>query len=102
MADKIYQALGQNVFVKEIEKEFTVGGLVIPDSIENDFTYGEVISCADVYVDNGTYVNSSIAVGDIVVFPKISGSKISLGGEKYIRVRVNDIIAREVEGKVLN
>ena len=48
MADKIYQALGQNVFVKEIEKEFTVGGLVIPDSIENDFTYGEVISCADV------------------------------------------------------
>jgi len=99
---KIYKAMGNNIFVKEIEKEFTVGGLVIPDSLEDDFVYGEIISCCEVYTENGTYINSPYAPGDIVVFPKISGTKISLGGEKYIRVRANDIIAKEVDGQILN
>jgi len=99
---KIYKAVGNNVFVKEIEKEEKVGELYIPDSLSNDFTYGEIISCADVYNDNGLLVNPPFGIGDVVVFPKVSGTKITLGGEKYIRVRVNDIIAVEAEGQVLN
>jgi len=99
---KIYKAVGNNVFVKEVEKEEKVGDLYIPDSISNDFTYGEVISCADVYNDNGVLMNPQFSVGDIVVFPKVSGTKITLGGEKYTRVRINDIIAVETEGKILN
>lgn len=99
---KIYKAVGNNVFVKEIEKEEKVGDLYIPDSISNDFTYGEVISCADIYADNGLLMNPPFSIGDIIVFPKVSGTKVTLGGEKYTRVRVNDVIAVETEGQILN
>ena len=99
---KIYKAIGNNVFVKEIEREEKVGDLFIPDSLSNDFTYGEIISCSDVYIDNGTFVNPPFGVGDVIVFPKVSGTKITLGGEKYTRVRVNDVIAVETDGQILN
>ena len=41
MTNKIYTALGPNVFVEEIKKENKVGDLYIPDSVDLDFTYGE-------------------------------------------------------------
>ena len=44
---KFYSALGKNVFVKEIIKENKVGDFIIPDSIDLDFTFGEVVSCSD-------------------------------------------------------
>lgn len=98
--NKIYAALGTNVFVKEIEVENKVGDWVIPDSLESDFTYGEVISCSDYYFENGSCVQTPVIIGDIVVFAKISGSKITLNNMKLIRVQVKDIIAKQIEGKI--
>lgn len=98
---KIYEALGPNIFVEEIIKEEKIGTLYIPDALEQDFTYGEVISCSNGYFDKGNFVSNNINVGDIIVFPKVSGTKISLGGKKYIRVYAQDVIAKEVEGEIL-
>ena len=98
---KIYQAIGPNIFVEEITKEEKFGGLYIPDSLEQDFTYGEVLSISDGYWDKGSFIPNNISVGDIVVFPKIAGTKISLGGKKYIKVYASDIIAKEVNGEIL-
>jgi len=98
---KIYQAIGQNVFVEEIVKEEKVGTLYIPDSLSQDFTYGEVVSCGEGYWDKGGFVPMTVCVGDIVAFPKVAGTKISLGGKNYIRVYASDIIAKEVEGEIL-
>ena len=99
--EKIYKALGPNVFVEEVKKEIKVGGLYVPDSLEQDFTYGEVISCAEGYWDKGSFIPSNIQIGDIVVFPKVSGTNITLGGKKYIRVYQADIMAVEAEGQVI-
>ena len=98
---KIYQAMGPNVFVEEISKEEKIGGLYIPDSLEQDFTYGEVLSLSDGYWDKGSFIPNNISIGDIVVFPKVAGTKISLGGKKYIKVYISDIIAKEVKGEIL-
>ena len=38
-----YEALGQNVFVKELKAEEKVGGFVMPDNLDVDFTRGEVV-----------------------------------------------------------
>ena len=35
---KKFVACGKNVFVKEIQQESIVGGFVIPDSVNVDFT----------------------------------------------------------------
>lgn len=98
---KMYVALGRNVFVKELENEAEIGGLIIPDSINDDFTFGEVISVPEGYFEEGHFVPSSIAIGDKVMFAKVSGIKIDLKGEKLIRVYQQDIVAKEVDGEIL-
>lgn len=96
---KKFYAVGKNVFVKEIEQENVVGGFVIPDSVNVDFTIGEVVSIGSGYYENGSYIGNSIIVGNIVAFPKVAGTKVTLNGEKLIRVMVNDIVAVEREGE---
>ena len=90
-----YEALGQNVFVKEIKQEEKTNGFVIPESLEIDFTQGEVVLCSTGYYDHGTFITSNIAQGDIVLFPKVSGTKVTLNGEKVIRVFASDIVVKE-------
>ena len=96
---KKFYAVGKNVFVKEIEQENVVGGFVIPDSVNVDFTIGEVVSIDTGYYENGNYIGNSIIVGNVVAFPKVAGTKVTLNDEKLIRVMVNDIVAVEREGE---
>lgn len=97
MTDKYYEALGQNVFVREQKQEEKVNGFVMPESLETDFTRGTVVYCSNGYYDHGVFINSPVIVGDTVLFPKISGTKVTLGNEKLIRVYMSDLIARERE-----
>ena len=92
-----YEALGQNVFVKELKEEEKVGGFVIPDTLDNDMTRGQVVYSSSGYYDHGMFVSLSVYPGDIVLFPKISGTKVTLGGEKLIRVYASDIIVKEMQ-----
>ncbi len=102
MDDKIYVALNTNVFVKEIRQETKQGSMLLPDSLDNDFTYGEVISVADGYFDKGNFIPSCVCIGDIVAFPKISGTKINLNNMSLIRVMQQDIVAKQVSGTIAN
>ena len=98
---KIYKALGHNVFVKEISPETQVGGWVMPDSIDNDFTFAEVISASEGYFDHGTFIPANVKPGDKVAFARVSGTKVVFNGEKLIRVFAEDIIAKEIDGEIL-
>jgi len=103
MSDKkIYTALGPNVFVKEIERENKVGDFIIPDSLDTDFTYGEVVSCSEGYFEKGSFVPANVVNGDKVMFPKVSGTKVTLNNEKLIRVFMADIVAKEIDGYIIN
>lgn len=101
MDDKIYIALNSNVFVKEVKQEMKQGSMLLPDSLDNDFIFGEVISVAEgFYNQNGMYIPSMIAPGDIVVFPKISGTKVNFNKIPMIRVMQQDIVAKQVNGSI--
>ena len=99
---KIYVGLNKNVFVKEIEKENKVGTFYVPDSLDVDFTYGEVITCSEGFFDNGSFVPAFVKSGDVVCFPKIAGTKVTLNNQKLIKVDMTDIIAKEVEGEIID
>ena len=66
MTDKYYQALGQNVFVREIKVERKSNGFVMPDTLDNDFMYGEIVTCSDGYFDQGSFVPLNLIPGDKV------------------------------------
>lgn len=100
MDDKIYVAMGSNVFVKEVKQEAKQGSMLLPDSLDNDFIFGEVISAAEGYWDHGTFVPSTVAPGDIIAFPKISGTKVNFNKMPMIRVMQQDIVAKQVVGTI--
>ena len=97
MTEKTYETLGQNVFVREMKAEEKVGGFVMPDNLDADFTRGEVVYSNDGYFDQGVFIQAPVKPGDIVLFPKVSGTKVTLGNEKLIRVYMSDLVVKEVE-----
>jgi co-chaperonin GroES (HSP10) len=99
---KIYQALGSNIFVEEKKQETKIGELFVPESINDDIMYGEVISAPTGYFDKGSFITIPVAVGDIVAFYKTSSNKITLGGRTFICIDAKDLLAVEVEGEILD
>ena len=103
MSDKkFFHAMNQNIFCEEIKKENKVGTLYVPDSIDLDFTYAEIISCENGFFDNGTFIPTGLQPGDIIAFPKVCGTKITLNGRNMIRVFFKDIFAKEVDGEIVD
>lgn len=96
---KKYQALLDNVFIKENKETRKVGILDIPETIDSNFTFGTVVSCGSGNFENGNYIPNPVKVGDEVVFPKTVGSVINFNNEELIMVKASDIIAslQEVE-----
>ncbi len=79
-----FKPLGKRVLVKRLEEENTTSsGIIIPDNAKEKPSQGEVVAVsADV---------DSLACGDKVVFGKYSGNEVSLNGEKYLVIEVEDI-----------
>lgn len=100
MDNKIYVAVNDNVFVKEIKQETKQGAMFLPDSLDNDFIYGEVISVSEGYWNQGTFIPSLVGNGDIIAFPKIAGVKVTINGMQLIRLKQPDIIAKQIIGKI--
>ncbi len=87
------QPLADRVLIKPISaEEKTVGGIIIPDSAKEKPAKGEVIA-----VGSGTKDDAMVlAVGDIVLYGKYSGTEIEHEGEKYLIMRQNEVLAKHV------
>jgi chaperonin GroES len=79
-----FKPLGFRVLVERIEEtNTTVSGIIIPDSAKEKPSQGKVIAVSDDV--------RSISEGDTVVFGKYSGSELSLEGNDYIILKVEDV-----------
>lgn len=79
-----FKPLGKRVLVKRLEEEnVTSSGIIIPDNAKEKPSQGEVVAVSeDVNV---------LSNGNIVVFGKYSGNEVSISGEKYLVIDVDDI-----------
>lgn len=94
---KQYVALHDNLFIKEIKPSREIGSMIIPDSLDDDFTFGVVVSAGDgTFTTNGNFVPMSVTVGDEVCFPKTMGQKIRFvqDEEELILVRESALTAK--------
>ena len=79
-----FQPLGKRVLVKRLEEaNTTASGIIIPDNAAEKPSKGEVVAVS-------SEVNE-LKLSDKVVFGKFSGNEISLDGEKYLVMDVEDI-----------
>lgn len=79
-----FTPLGKRVLVKRVEETNTTStGIIIPDNAKEKPSRGEVVAIS-------SEVNE-IKTGDEVVFGKYSGNEITLDGELYIVLDIDDI-----------
>lgn len=79
-----FKPLGKRVLVKRLEEENTTSsGIIIPDNAKEKPSRGEVVAVSSEVTE--------LASGNNVIFGKYSGNEISLNGEKYLVINVEDI-----------
>lgn len=67
--------IGNRVVLKAIDKNKSINGIIIPDTVSEKPMYFEVIALGEgFYVEQGKLIPiTNIKVGDIVLLPKHSG-----------------------------
>ncbi|MFQ5454741.1 MAG: co-chaperone GroES [Nitrospirota bacterium] len=80
-----FRPLKDRVFVSyATEAEKTAGGIYIPEAAKEKPQKGSVESI-------GSEVNS-VKVGDVILFDKYSGSKITIDDTEYLILKEDDIL----------
>ncbi|MEM8806880.1 MAG: co-chaperone GroES [Cyanobacteria bacterium P01_G01_bin.38] len=87
--------LGDRILVKVGEaEEKTAGGILLPDTAQEKPQIGEVTQVGlGKKGDDGKRRPLDIAVGDRVLYSKYGGTEMKLGGDDYMLLREQDILA---------
>ena len=87
--------LNDNVLVQRLEaEERSAGGILLPDSAKEKPQEGVVIAVGDGKLnDSGERVAPQIQKNDRIIFSSYAGNEISVGGQKYLIVREDEILA---------
>ena len=79
-----FKPLGQRVLVKRVEETNTTStGIIIPDNAQEKPSAGKVVAVSSEVKE--------INIEDEVIFGKYSGNEITLDGEKYLVLDVENI-----------
>ncbi|MBI4839099.1 MAG: co-chaperone GroES [Nitrospirae bacterium] len=89
-----FKPLRDRVLVKYSEEaEKSAGGLFIPDTAKEKPQKGEIVAVgAGKVTDDGKLQKVEVKVGDVVLFDKYSGSKITMDNVEYLILREEDVL----------
>src|SRR6187401_1065895 len=89
-----FRPLHDRIVVKRIEaEEKTAGGIIIPDTVKEKPSQGEVIAVGPGGRDEaGKLIPIDIQVGDRVLFGKWSGTEVKIDGEDLLIMKESDIM----------
>lgn len=88
------QPLGNRVLVRRMQKEESVGGILLPDTAKKKQEQAEVVAVGKGKTDkNGQLIPMPVKVGDIILMEKYAGQEITLDDQEYVILRADDIIA---------
>ena len=87
--------LSDRILVKPSEEEEEkVGGIIIPDTAKEKPQEGEVVAVGPgKMLESGERQAISVKVGDKILYGKYSSTEIKYGGEEYLIMREDDILA---------
>jgi len=89
-----FRPLHDRVVVKRIEAEDkTAGGIIIPDTVKEKPSQGEVVAVGPGGRDEaGKLIPIDVQVGDRVLFGKWSGTEVTIDGQELLIVKESDIM----------
>ena len=87
--------LGDRIVVKQLDaQEKTKSGLVLPDTAKEKPQEAKVIAVGTGrLLDDGSVKSLEVKNGDRVLYGKYSGTEVSVGGEDYLILREEDVLA---------
>ncbi len=95
MAKAKIQPLGDRVLVKQVEeKEQIKGGIIIPDAAKEKSQEATVVAVGTgKRTSDGKTIPFEVKVGDSVLISKYGGTEVTIGDEKFVLLREDDIVA---------
>jgi len=89
------QPLGARVLVKRLEaEEKSAGGIILPEAAQERPREGKVVAVGPGKLgDNGERVAMSVKTDDIVIYSSYGGTEIKMGGEEFLIIDEDDILA---------
>ena len=89
-----FRPLHDRVVVERIEAdEKSSGGIIIPDTVKEKSSQGEIIAVGPGGRDeSGKLIPIDLKVGDRVLFGKWSGTEVKLDGVDYLIMKESDIM----------
>ncbi len=76
------------------KEEKSAGGIILPDTAQEKPQRGKVLAVGPgKRLDSGQLAPVDVQVGDHVLYGKYGGTEVSVGGEDYIILRADDILA---------
>ena len=95
-----FRPLHDRVVVKRIDaEEKSSGGIIIPDTVKEKPSQGEVIAVGPGGRDEaGKLIPIDIRVGDRVLFGKWSGTEVVIDGEDLLIMKESDVFGVVEEG----
>lgn len=87
--------LGDRILVKVSEaEETTSGGIILPDAAKEKPQIGEVSQVGSgKRNEDGSVQPIDVKVGDKVLYSKYAGTDLKIGGDEYVLLREQDILA---------
>ena len=87
--------LGDRVVVEPIEQDdTTASGIILPETAKEKPQQGNVMAIGPGDRDDkGQRIAMDVAVGNVILFAKYSGTEIKLDGKKLLILRESDILA---------
>ena len=94
MAKMKFRPLHDRVVVKRIDaEEKSSGGIIIPDSVKEKPSQGEIIAVGPGARDEAGRINKlDVKTGDRVLFGKWSGTEVKLDGDDLLIMKESDIM----------
>ena len=87
-----FKPLADRVLVRPDVQPTMIGGIIIPDTVQEKPMEGIVVATgAGRYVD-GKFVANTVMVGDRVIYGKWSGNEIVVDGEKLMIMEESQIL----------
>jgi chaperonin GroES len=87
MNDEI-QPLGSRVLVRVLQEPTTTpGGIVLPDTAREKPQRGEVVAIGH---DEELI---KVEPGDVVLYPRYTGSEVAVGGDEHLILEATDLLA---------
>ena len=87
--------LNDRIVVKALTpEEKTAGGIILPDSAQEKPQEAEVVAVGPgKTLDNGKVVTLEVKPGDKIIYAKYGGTEVKIGGDEYVILRQDDVLA---------